>query len=101
MSSACDCKSAVGAEECAAITLHGTTELYINAAELPLFDARAQEAKRIGDEFLALEKYVNLNYLVSRDGECLEVDRFPSEVMVPGHGRDAAMVKATGGCAVG
>ena len=24
-----------------------------------------QEAKRIGDEFLALEKYVNLNYLVS------------------------------------
>jgi hypothetical protein len=24
-----------------------------------------QEAKEIGDEFLALEKYVNLNYLVS------------------------------------
>ena len=24
-----------------------------------------QEAKKIGDEFLALEKYVNLNYLVS------------------------------------
>ena len=23
-----------------------------------------QEAKKIGDEFLALEKYVNLNYLV-------------------------------------
>lgn len=23
-----------------------------------------QEAKEIGDEFLALEKYVNLNYLV-------------------------------------
>ncbi len=26
--------------------------------------ARAQEAKRYGDEFLALEKYVNLNYMV-------------------------------------
>jgi hypothetical protein len=24
-----------------------------------------QEAKTIGDEFLALEKYVNLNYMVS------------------------------------
>lgn len=23
-----------------------------------------QEAKKVGDEFLALEKYVNLNYLV-------------------------------------
>ena len=28
-------------------------------------DAILQEAKDIGDEFLALEKYVNLNYLVS------------------------------------
>lgn len=28
-------------------------------------NAWLQEAKRIGDEFLALEKYVNLNYLVS------------------------------------
>ena len=29
-----------------------------------------QEAKKIGDEYLSLEKYVNLNYLVSMLQSC-------------------------------
>jgi hypothetical protein len=33
------------------------------------------EAKRIGDEFLALEKYVNLNYLVGGSAGELRVHR--------------------------
>ena len=30
-----------------------------------------QEAKKIGDEYLSLEKYVNLNYLVSLLQPCV------------------------------
>ena len=30
-----------------------------------------QEAKKIGDEYLSLEKYVNLNYLVSTLPPCV------------------------------
>jgi len=36
---------------------------YIGAQAIGAF---VQEARQVGDEFLALEKYVNLNYLVSQ-----------------------------------
>ena len=40
---------------------------FLSAAHVFLPAAHAlQEAKRIGDDFLALEKFVNLNYLVRR-----------------------------------
>jgi len=34
-----------------------------------------QEAHRIGDEYLALEKFVNLNYMVGRHDICWEVSK--------------------------
>ena len=39
-------------------------DMAITGAPSPLLQSHLQEAKQIGDSFLALEKYVNLNYLV-------------------------------------
>ena len=42
------------------------------APQLPTLTCNAvQEAKKIGDEYLSLEKYVNLNYLVSMLHPCV------------------------------
>ena len=51
---------------------HGEPTLGARCADSLVHDA--QEAKDIGDEFLALEKFVNLNYLV-RICRCLQAPR--------------------------
>lgn len=38
-----------------------------------LLTTTPQEAKRIGEEFLALEKYVNVNYMVRKGCVCVRV----------------------------